>query len=802
MTLLLLQFNNYYNRQIKVYDTMAEYMEAATSYSQESDINFNPGNGISTSVVVNSGTEQRQYDYVVAFEWSEEERNFKLDSRWWVLDAKRNAYGQYTLDLYRDVIADNYEDVVNSVSFIEKATLTNINDPAIYNKEEITFNEIKQREIMIKDESQVPWIVGYVARDAEMAGDITSAISAATEDYQLTVAGISNWAHYGKIYNVNPVAKTTLRVVRKLEDDVFNGHTWVFDDKSINYIPAGQESSIEALGDGEYVGVYVFGDMDARKGYFYNTPENWILKDIVKDSTYQNLLNNFITNNYVVGNGEELAALNGKRIKDTLSNRIYEISIETTSVNPSYAFRTDMAAYQYLLNHVNLQYNDYIGADNPHNAWEYSYTAEEMKVVLKEITNDIKLTLIQERTHLSDQPYDMFCIPAGTLTIRNKPMDAGYRCNGDIAIRIAQEIAVKFDANVYDIQLLPYCPVREMLSDEDINTIVVGGTRSIPIYEMTGSQDKKEISRLIWCDKSKFSLLTYQTIDIHYPTVLQKKIASLTKKHRICSPNYAAAFDFDPQKNNGVAAIQIDCLYKPFSPYIHVAPLWDKNGLYGGNYNDARGLICGGDFSIARVNDAWENYELQNKNYEKTFQRQIENLEITQDIERTSQIVNAFTGTIQGGVTGGLAGSSFGPYGAAAGAIIGTATSFAGGIADYQLSERLRDEAKSLTTDLYGYGLDNIKALPQTIAKVSAFDPNNKLFPFIEVYSCSEKERKALEDKLKYNGMTVMRVGSISEFIQSEPSYIKAQLIRLEIPSADFHLINTIAAELYKGVFI
>jgi hypothetical protein len=94
---------------------------------------------------------------------------------------------------------------------------------------------------------------------------------------------------------------------------------------------------------------------------------------------------------------------------------------------------------------------------------------------------------------------------------------------------------------------------------------------------------------------------------------LQRKVYGLTKFARICSPNYAGVFQFSPQKNDGFHYIEINCTYKPFMPYIHLNP--DFNGLYGQDFNDNRGLICGGDFSLARLNNAWEEFELQNKNY-------------------------------------------------------------------------------------------------------------------------------------------------------------------------------------------
>ena len=152
-----------------------------------------------------------------------------------------------------------------------------------------------------------------------------------------------------------------------------------------------------------------------------------------------------------------------------------------------------------------------------------------------------------------------------------------------------------------------------------------------------------------------------------------------------------------------------------------------------------------------------------------------------------------------GALTGALVG---GPIGAIVGGVIGAGASTAAGIRDYQLSEQLRQEAIDYKVDQFGYQLGNIKALPNSLSRTSALTYNNKLFPFLEFYSCTDEEKTALENKIKYNGMTVMRIGTIQEFLRSEPSYIKGKLIRLEGTDNNFHVVNEIANEINKGVFI
>lgn len=55
MNLVFLTYNNYYNRIIKKFDTIAEYEQAVSASNQQEfyDIQFNPNDGINTEQIVN-----------------------------------------------------------------------------------------------------------------------------------------------------------------------------------------------------------------------------------------------------------------------------------------------------------------------------------------------------------------------------------------------------------------------------------------------------------------------------------------------------------------------------------------------------------------------------------------------------------------------------------------------------------------------------------------------------------------------------------------------------------------------------
>ena len=286
---------------------------------------------------------------------------------------------------------------------------------------------------------------------------------------------------------------------------------------------------------------------------------------------------------------------------------------------------------------------------------------------------------------------------------------------------------------------------------------------------------------------------------------LTRKLANECDLVRIVSQNYSAIFEFSPAKSGGVDGFLADCTYKPWSPYIHILP--KLKGLYGDNFvtiDDARGLICGGDMSLPQLSNAWANYQLQNKTYQEMFDRQIKNMDVQNDVKRQGALAQAILAPLTGGAAGAAIGSKTNIFGgtvtdASIGAIGGGVTA---GI-DYANTVRMMEENRQYAIDMYGYNLQNIQAVPTSLTKTSALTYNTRVWPFIEYYTCTEAERKALKDKIKYNGMTIMKVGQLSDYALGEDNFYKGQLIRLpEYVKIDGHMAFEIYNELNKGVYL
>lgn len=315
------------------------------------------------------------------------------------------------------------------------------------------------------------------------------------------------------------------------------------------------------------------------------------------------------------------------------------------------------------------------------------------------------------------------------------------------------------------------------------------------------------IATLFFVKEASFEVDIYGEIN----SSLSKKESSNLELYRLVSPNYQGSFEINIAKNNNsLKKFKAYCTYKPYTPYIKVAPEFEF--LYGQNFGDCRGLICGGDFSLPRITDAWRQYQLENKNYQNIFNREIQNLEFNQSIEMRNQIISAvvghFTGTIAGAAGGAAMGSVAGPYGAAIGAIVGGAiggtASLVSGIVDTITLYQQQREQKSLMIDKYNYQLGNIQALPYTLTKVSAFDISSKIWPFVERYCCTDEEIQVYRDKIEFESMTVMRIDHLSNYVNkyNKLCYFKGELIRNDLISEETYFLEAIYAELMKGVYI
>lgn len=826
-TTYIYNYNNYYNRQIKIENTIAEY---GTPIHTQQGVNFNPNDGVNTTLIV--GKTGNAYngtgDYIII---ADDDNN--TFTRWYIIDHTRTLKGQYRLTVHRDLIADYKTEIIDAPVFIEKATL-NDDDPFIFNSEDMTFNQIKQSETMLKDFTGCSWLVGYFARaDGTGASKSYSAniISRYTPDIIVknkdgAIATLDNWA-YNKFVNgtfigyPSSIEYTTdvKYLTASASDTQYFRFSWKENgqgsEKNLNNSNTGVSFSPSWVGVGEELGDGT-GAVTVSKYWaahnFYDGTKG--IKTLInKFLVLKNPSEAYDDSNYWASeyNTTKFKNLDGKIIQyldengATVLKKINIKRLHLLSTVPYYINKSDSNALT-LYN----QWNSNIIATGLNvsssgagtNVYFFSLSYTDYTINLTEIdasetsSSSITLDIPTDRFHVRDAVYDMFCLPYSdefSLYIKDNNQYQYIQMNRGVAMNIATGLATSLGDALYDLQLLPYCPIGNLQKVLENNYSFTDQTDADAYgYSLAKYSTGSIAGFIVYADRSAFTI----DIPLDNPiTVSNPKIDNLTKVYRLCSPNYQGVFEFSAAKNGGVESFNVDCNYIPVNPYIHINPNFKDGYLYGQDFNDSRGLICQGDFSLASVSAEWINYQMNNKNYEAAFNRQVESLELQNKIQKAKDITNAATGAVSGALTGLLTGGI-------GGAIAGGVASAAGGAADVITNDILRNDSLDLTKDQFAYNLGNIQARPQSIAKTTAYTYNNKVFPFLEYYTCTSQEVKALENKLKYNGMTVMRIGTISEFLKLEPTYIKGKLIRLESLSDDFHLLTSIADELNKGVFI
>ena len=786
-TIYLLKYNNYYNRIVKKEDTLGAYLTQDCLLDTFENVNFVPADGVDTTLVVKH--EGPNPDYLIVADGND------IESRWFVVESDIIRGGQYRLTLHRDVIVDSYDLVVNAPCFIEKATLSN-DDPFIFNSENMTFNQIKQSETLLKDETQSAWVVGYIPKDAFPDGATVTGDAILDDSADITVAGIENWEYYqyqntdfnALITDYTTTGEVRIKVTSSSATAPLKDVPFGITKGGIAYL----DTITPGAGSPGYSVTVPYNQNDtiyaAEKAIKNGCPQQWNT-GVVKASILLKL------KEYIGAHGvieiSDFTSLNNKIIYDSntqLYSRVIlskEIKNETVRINSS----TIPNLYTYLDEKVTKEVSadgmtfTIEGAANV-NTYKTEFSYEAYRITLEQIPQQVTATISkpEARYHLEDQPYDMFAIPYSDDLEIYKNGTKLFNANKSIAVNIATQItAATGSANVYDVQLLPYCPVRYCILDD--------GTFDVKTAKVDYVQDKNKnnIGIILWATTSSFTVNISNEI-----TSTNPKIENLTDKWRLCSPNFNGQFEFSVAMNGGVDYFNVDCTYKPFNPYIHVNPNFKK--MYGQDFNDARGLICAGDFSLPQVTNAWADYQLNNKNYENIFNREIQNLQVQQKAQRIGDIASTF-----GGVFGGAAGGALAGVG---GAVVGGLISAAGGAADIAINEKLRAEAMDYKRDMFGMQMGNIQALPSNITKTTAFTYNNKIFPILEYYTCTDEEKTALTNKLKYNGMTVGRIGKISDYLaNANDQYIKGRIIRIEGVSDDFHYYKAISDEIYKGAF-
>lgn len=618
------------------------------------------------------------------------------------------------------------------------------------------------------------WIVGFVNREAPAK---TFAINS-------TVVADYNMSDYRfKEYFLKDANSETI-----IDGYVYVTNTQYSSSPTAFRFVLDQYAEQTYLGNSTSKGDYKYTDQNGTlKAYIQNNGLNLALNISTKHSLYDGISSD--------SNYSNLLYEEGKIVRD--GTDFYRIGTKVETHERTYRITEDKDG-EYLLTYLTNFMKGFSGYKSGTPYFEIYIKYDSLRLTKTPIVEgEYTIDYPGKTGHLinKDGPFDVFCIPfADDMKIRVGSSEV--QANKQFAMSIASEIGRNLDGNCYDIQLLPFCPMTGYTVTDDIFDI--------------NSSDAKRRTAIMRGDSIVYwmfwSTSNSGTFNIHLPLLAgNKKLANQCDMYRLVSPNYSGQFEFNLAKNGGyVEYFNVDYTYLPISSYIHVNP--DFKGLYGSDFNDARGLICQGDFSIMYLKDAYLSYQQQNKNFEQIFSREISSMDFNRKYQRMGETISAWTGAI--GAGGGIGGLISGVAGGIAGGIAGVA-SLGAGYADRAISDKLYQESVSFKKDMHEMQLENIKALPNSIAKSTAYNENNKIFPILEYYTCTEEEKDLVAKAIVNMGMTVNAVGKPIDYVYNTWSYngifskgfFKATMLRLEGLPEDYHMLQAIAEELSLGIY-
>lgn len=844
---VLYNFNSYHNRVLKKFDTLNEYT-TGYSYDVIANANFDYKDGVTSSVTYNLGTgfnfdNSPNYALVV-------DNNNGILSRWYVVDGVKTRGGQYVLTLLRDGIADYFGDIKNAPMYLEKGSLKLSDMPFIFNSEDINFNQIKTSETLLKDATATPWIVGFMAnKQPEGTSDaftttINTAITGQVDGTYSSMANYPYWNYFGLPptggYKYLDSNKGRISIWFKIN----NSSNLIINYKYENGYLSYESGDYDFSGDGitNYTNCrYQLGGSwltyaTNNTAYGINGIASSIMSELNANAEEFLILLRTHTLQYgdvhTNAQGQQCKAENGKIIKTTSSATnpndgityaadTYSIDIHDNTYFDLYGNRDNNAVCTGSVP-VGSNLNDYVvevlddlahysGGNLTINGNYINMTmwAQGGRVCTFELQSTtvatISFSLNANARPLIDAPYRMFAMPYNDNVVKWKKNSTYYISNKNYNMSVAQGIATTFSGTwLYDLQLVPYCPFIKSDIVSTVNNEIIIDLSSLSDttdYQIIGN----DTAVIFWCQTSQVSNYIINHTILPAQSAIERKVKNQCDIYRLSSPAYNSIFEFNAEKNGGVNYFDVDLVYKPYDSYIHINPNFGM--LYGDDFNDARGLVFTGPFSLPQTTSAWMQYKLNNMNYQNSFDRQIQNMDVMHKYDMTELGVKGITGALSGAVSGAAAGSVGGGIGMAAGAMIGAGASLAGSVADQKLAQARYKETIDYTKDQFNYSLQNVKAQATTLSKVSAFTPNNKIFPILEYYTCTDPEKNAFREKMKYNGMSINAIMTLSQLYTTWPTadedkrYTKGKLIRLNLQEDD-HLVEHITEELNKGVFI
>lgn len=667
--------------------------------------------------------------------------------RWFVSGITQLRTGKFQISLLRDVISEN-EYWKNEESYITAGLATDYNK---YKRWNLPFTNTKVGEQRLNINGKSSFFVFYVNQQNINGNTITESDLTIGQD---AVPGLTGTVDYEvsnlneipgfEYVNAGPVDHWVSKGTAKLDmkkDGYWTPVTAKYDDGLMQTSIYPQNSPIVPTD------LVIYADADKFNNNTNNSKwEFFASMQMFLASLEASLSTSVITINSI----NQLEAYINKTIKDTNTNKYYRITktTEQKTYNDSLGVN-DTPLFIGAIRNIN--YPDFL-------SYSANFTSESKYFTFQSVRTTYTYTL----------------------------EELGFATTFDFT----------FKSNV---NKLPRSAVRcvNIVADNDINDLAI--TQCLMLAQRNGINEDNTTGRILDIQYLPFSIATEKNInfkindieltaqfldedDYVYSTDLQDltNINKETDTIKIVSPSRASQFLFRPYDNNGNMLFNSKITLKPYTSTIYVRP--STRGLLLQDWDDKDCLIIQEDFSLTNVTSAWTEYiyqnrtylnaferQLQGREYERTWERQIEQAQAKSDAwtarNISAQKAQTYTGNLP--LISGVAGA------------IGTAWQdenyMRAAQLDREYNEALYQEGLDLSRDLFEYQMENLKSQPGIPSKVTTLDCKSLDGVYLEFYSTNETELEAINNFYKYNGN---RIDAYGTFEQYYGWFVKGKIIK------------------------
>lgn len=399
----------------------------------------------------------------------------------------------------------------------------------------------------------------------------------------------------------------------------------------------------------------------------------------------------------------------------------------------------------------------------------------------------------------TEEPYTICAIPLFDLNWRDSSGDI-FTYSGSQSKKLFYTLISSLSGDsavIADAQILPYAPT-EAKSAYDIDggdDYLIEEWLSSQLSEIPSGSSYEGAPLIV---VSNPDITVTDTLYLEPYSDIQKEYTMRT--YRLQSPDYNSAYDFKyydfaTRQTDGYMEFNVDITLKPFATYMHCSPkIYNESLVAVTDFDNIIGIVSGtGVFECSMNSSAFETYKRENSMYADIQERTIETLQISNEVERTNEIIGAVTSTAQNASLSALTG------GGIIGSVASAGATGAVNATQVAMNDKLRDREVADSQYYYNANLATIQALPNTLNRVSQVNQDilNKFCCFVEVYDAPTEQRSIYDTFINHVNDYIETNGSIIDYI-SNGKYIQADVLRC---NAVIFIAEQLKNDLKRGVY-